>query len=291
MSCIEIFGKVNSISNCVFAYMSCQYPAVNLVTSTVWLKKNPLQNILQVPIARGCQQAILIGDQCQLPPTDTGLKAWVRCNQLHFRILCTWCSNFEGTPSSSRVDLMIIDINLFDRINVQFLESPWLWEARVALAVASPKVNKWMGFHVWPIEVLSDVAETENLGESLFTRLVTQGVRPAERFRVGRGVIDSERKLVQNQRKEKQRNLCLKISYTLQSTSRLLDEGHVIWSCGQLWTWKLQVYSSWSLYHSLACNENACEVMIIRNLLGSPQNQQSVASYVLYFKNRKKHFS
>ncbi|CAJ1384824.1 unnamed protein product [Effrenium voratum] len=48
-----------------------------------------------VPIARGCQQAILIGDQCQLPPT-----------------------------------------------------------------------------------VLSDVAETENLGESLFTRLVTQGVRP-----------------------------------------------------------------------------------------------------------------
>mmetsp|Transcript_67664 Transcript_67664/g.151984 ORF Transcript_67664/g.151984 Transcript_67664/m.151984 type:complete len:976 (-) Transcript_67664:277-3204(-) len=48
-----------------------------------------------VPIARGCQQCILIGDQCQLPPT-----------------------------------------------------------------------------------VLSDVAETENLGESLFTRLVTQGVRP-----------------------------------------------------------------------------------------------------------------
>jgi len=48
-----------------------------------------------VPMARGCQQAILIGDQCQLPPT-----------------------------------------------------------------------------------VLSDVAETENLGESLFTRLVTQGVRP-----------------------------------------------------------------------------------------------------------------
>jgi len=48
-----------------------------------------------VPIARGCQQVILIGDQCQLPPT-----------------------------------------------------------------------------------VLSDVAETENLGESLFTRLVTQGVRP-----------------------------------------------------------------------------------------------------------------
>lgn len=48
-----------------------------------------------VPIARGCQQAILIGDQCQLPPT-----------------------------------------------------------------------------------VLSDVAETENLGESMFTRLVTQGVRP-----------------------------------------------------------------------------------------------------------------
>lgn len=48
-----------------------------------------------VPIGRGCQQAILIGDQCQLPPT-----------------------------------------------------------------------------------VLSDVAETENLGESLFTRLVTQGVRP-----------------------------------------------------------------------------------------------------------------
>jgi len=48
-----------------------------------------------VPLARGCQQAILIGDQCQLPPT-----------------------------------------------------------------------------------VLSDVAETENLGESLFTRLVTQGVRP-----------------------------------------------------------------------------------------------------------------
>ena len=76
--------------------------------------------------------------------------------------------------------------------------------------------------------MLSDVAETENLGESLFTRLVTQGVRPAERFRVGRGVIDSERKLVQNQRKEKQRNLCLKISYTLQSTSQLLDEGHVI---------------------------------------------------------------
>ena len=28
-------------------------------------------------------------------------------------------------------------------------------------------------------EVLSDVAETENLGESLFTRLVTQGVRLA----------------------------------------------------------------------------------------------------------------
>lgn len=27
-------------------------------------------------------------------------------------------------------------------------------------------------------QVLSDVAETENLGESLFTRLVTQGVRP-----------------------------------------------------------------------------------------------------------------
>lgn len=48
-----------------------------------------------VPLARGCQQAILIGDQCQLPPT-----------------------------------------------------------------------------------VLSDVAENENLGESLFTRLVTQGVRP-----------------------------------------------------------------------------------------------------------------
>uniref|UniRef100_A0A7S1Q674 AAA+ ATPase domain-containing protein n=1 Tax=Alexandrium catenella TaxID=2925 RepID=A0A7S1Q674_ALECA len=48
-----------------------------------------------VPIARGCQQCILIGDQCQLPPT-----------------------------------------------------------------------------------VLSDVAENENLGESLFTRLVTQGVRP-----------------------------------------------------------------------------------------------------------------
>jgi len=48
-----------------------------------------------VPLARGCQQAILIGDQCQLPPT-----------------------------------------------------------------------------------VLSDVAETEDLGESLFTRLVTQGVRP-----------------------------------------------------------------------------------------------------------------
>jgi hypothetical protein len=48
-----------------------------------------------VPIARGCQQVILIGDQCQLPPT-----------------------------------------------------------------------------------VLSDVAETQNLGESLFTRLVTQGVRP-----------------------------------------------------------------------------------------------------------------
>lgn len=48
-----------------------------------------------VPIARGCQQVILIGDQCQLPPT-----------------------------------------------------------------------------------VLSDVAENENLGESLFTRLVTQGVRP-----------------------------------------------------------------------------------------------------------------
>merc|ERR1740121_1391615 len=48
-----------------------------------------------VPLARGCQQVILIGDQCQLPPT-----------------------------------------------------------------------------------VLSDVAENENLGESLFTRLVTQGVRP-----------------------------------------------------------------------------------------------------------------
>jgi DNA polymerase III delta prime subunit len=48
-----------------------------------------------VPMARGCQQVILLGDQCQLPPT-----------------------------------------------------------------------------------VLSDVAETENLGESLFTRLVTQGVRP-----------------------------------------------------------------------------------------------------------------
>merc|ERR1740121_3458003 len=48
-----------------------------------------------VPLARGCQQAILLGDQCQLPPT-----------------------------------------------------------------------------------VLSDVAENENLGESLFTRLVTQGVRP-----------------------------------------------------------------------------------------------------------------
>jgi len=48
-----------------------------------------------VPMARGCQQAILIGDQCQLPPT-----------------------------------------------------------------------------------VLSDVAESENLGESLFTRMVTQGVRP-----------------------------------------------------------------------------------------------------------------
>jgi len=48
-----------------------------------------------VPLARGCQQAILIGDQCQLPPT-----------------------------------------------------------------------------------VLSDVAESENLGESMFTRLVTQGVRP-----------------------------------------------------------------------------------------------------------------
>ena len=31
-------------------------------------------------------------------------------------------------------------------------------------------------------QVLSDVAETENLGESMFTRLVTQGVRPeAER--------------------------------------------------------------------------------------------------------------
>ena len=27
-------------------------------------------------------------------------------------------------------------------------------------------------------KVLSDVAETENLGESMFTRLVTQGVRP-----------------------------------------------------------------------------------------------------------------
>mmetsp|Transcript_80590 Transcript_80590/g.218237 ORF Transcript_80590/g.218237 Transcript_80590/m.218237 type:complete len:982 (+) Transcript_80590:170-3115(+) len=48
-----------------------------------------------VPLARGCQQAILIGDQCQLPPT-----------------------------------------------------------------------------------VLSDLAENENLGESMFTRLVTQGVRP-----------------------------------------------------------------------------------------------------------------
>jgi len=48
-----------------------------------------------VPLARGCQQAILIGDQCQLPPT-----------------------------------------------------------------------------------VLSDVAESQNLGESLFARLVTQGVRP-----------------------------------------------------------------------------------------------------------------
>merc|ERR1740121_2179732 len=48
-----------------------------------------------VPLARGCQQVVLIGDQCQLPPT-----------------------------------------------------------------------------------VLSDVAETEDLGESLFTRLVTQGVRP-----------------------------------------------------------------------------------------------------------------
>mmetsp|Transcript_28461 Transcript_28461/g.45723 ORF Transcript_28461/g.45723 Transcript_28461/m.45723 type:complete len:1255 (-) Transcript_28461:467-4231(-) len=48
-----------------------------------------------VPIARGCQQVILIGDQCQLPPT-----------------------------------------------------------------------------------VLSDVSESQNLGESLFTRLVTQGVRP-----------------------------------------------------------------------------------------------------------------
>eukprot|EP00931_Biecheleriopsis_adriatica_P016608 TRINITY_DN1218_c0_g2_i1.p1 TRINITY_DN1218_c0_g2~~TRINITY_DN1218_c0_g2_i1.p1 ORF type:complete len:1072 (+),score=216.69 TRINITY_DN1218_c0_g2_i1:53-3217(+) len=48
-----------------------------------------------VPLARGCQQAILIGDQCQLPPT-----------------------------------------------------------------------------------VLSDLAETEGLGESLFTRLVTQGVTP-----------------------------------------------------------------------------------------------------------------
>lgn len=48
-----------------------------------------------VPLARGCQQAVLIGDQCQLPPT-----------------------------------------------------------------------------------VLSDVAQNENLGESLFTRLVTQGVKP-----------------------------------------------------------------------------------------------------------------
>ena len=220
MSCIEIFGKVNSISNCVFAYMSCQYPAVNLVTSTVWLKKNPLQNILQVPIARGCQQAILIGDQCQLPPTDTGLKGW--CSRESENI---WSESLgplqpaslpfyaHGVPFLRPLPVPVDQIwwcNWYKFVcyNVQFLESPWLWEARVALAVASPRVNKWMGFHVWPIEVLSDVAETENLGESLFTRLVTQGVRPAERFRVGRGVIDSERKLVFGIRERRNRETC-----------------------------------------------------------------------------------
>ena len=31
-------------------------------------------------------------------------------------------------------------------------------------------------------QVLSDVAETENLGESMFTRLVTQGVRPGSQL-------------------------------------------------------------------------------------------------------------
>ena len=36
-------------------------------------------------------------------------------------------------------------------------------------------------------QVLSDVAETENLGESLFTRLVTQGVRPGP---LAGGIID-----------------------------------------------------------------------------------------------------
>ena len=74
----------------------------------------------EVPIARGCQQAILIGDQCQLPPTAT--SAWFR----------------SIMSASSAVEEQILTTS----------------------------------------QVLSDVAETENLGESLFTRLVTQGVRP-----------------------------------------------------------------------------------------------------------------
>lgn len=33
----------------------------------------------KVPIARGCQQAILIGDQCQLPPTVSWNKLYSEC--------------------------------------------------------------------------------------------------------------------------------------------------------------------------------------------------------------------
>jgi len=68
----------------------CRFPTVLIDECT-----QASETAAMVPMSRGCQQAILIGDQCQLPPT-----------------------------------------------------------------------------------VLSDTAEAENLGESLFTRLVTQGVRP-----------------------------------------------------------------------------------------------------------------